>query len=68
MQRRPFGASGFPPHAIRGAVGNPIATPALINLMLGGNDPNGSGHGPLPLHLQVRYFDPDRRRGVALPD
>jgi len=57
----------FPPHATRGAGMNPVATTALINLTLGGNDPNGSGHGPLPLHTQLRHFDPDRRR-AGLPD
>jgi hypothetical protein len=43
-----------------------VATVALVNLTLGGNDPNGSGHGPLPLHTQVRHFDPERRR-AGLP-
>ena len=46
---------------------NPVATEALINLTLGANDPNGSGHGPLPLHAQVRHFDPDRA-GLASED
>ena len=40
--------------------------PRSINLTLGGNDPGGSGHGPLPLHTQVRHFDPVRRR-AGLP-
>jgi hypothetical protein len=57
----------FPPHTTRGANANPVSTTALINLTLGGNDPNGSGHGPLPLHTQVRHFDPERRR-AGLPD
>jgi len=57
----------FPPHATRGAGMNPVSTGALINLTLGGNDPNGSGHGPLPLHTQLRHFDPDRRR-AGLPE
>jgi hypothetical protein len=56
----------FPPHATRGAGNNPVSTTALINLTLGGNDPNGSGHGPLPLHTQLRHFDPERRR-AGLP-
>jgi hypothetical protein len=56
----------FPPHTTRGANANPVSTTALINLTLGGNDPNGSGHGPLPLHTQLRHFDPDRRR-AGLP-
>lgn len=47
---------------------NPVATEALINLTLGANDPNGSGHGPLPLHAQVRHFDPDRRRAGLAED
>ena len=57
----------YPPHTTRGAGMNPVATEALINLTLGGNDPNGSGHGPLPLHTQIRHFDPDRRR-AGLPE
>lgn len=56
----------FPPHSTRGSGVNPVATEALINLTLGANDPNGSGHGPLPLHAQVRHFDPERRR-AGLP-
>ncbi len=56
----------FPPHHTRGSGVNPVATEALINLTLGANDPNGSGHGPLPLHAQVRHFDPERRR-AGLP-
>lgn len=57
----------FPPHATRGAAGNPVATSALVNLTLGGNDPVGSSHGPLPLHTPVRHFDPERRR-AGLPE
>ena len=57
----------FPHHSTRGAGMNPVSTTALINLTMGGNDPNGSGHGPLPLHTQVRHFDPDRRR-AGLPE
>lgn len=45
---------------------NPVATEALVNLTLGGADPGGSGHGPLPLHTQVRHFDPEARR-AGLP-
>jgi hypothetical protein len=56
----------FPPHHTRGSGANPVATEALVNLTLGANDPNGSGHGPLPLHAQVRHFDPERRR-AGLP-
>ncbi len=58
----------FPPHATRGAGKNPVSTAALIELTLGGNDPNGSGHGPLPLHTQIRHFDPERRRAGLPPD
>ena len=58
----------FPPHSTRGAGVNPVATQALINLTLGANDPNGSGHGPLPLHAQVRHFDPDRHRAGLAED
>jgi hypothetical protein len=57
----------FPPHTTRGSNSNPVSTEALINLTLGGNDPNGSGHGPLPLHTHVRHFDPERRR-AGLPE
>lgn len=46
---------------------NPVATTALINLTLGGPDPDGSGHGPLPLHTQVRHFDPENHR-AGLPE
>lgn len=58
----------FPPHHTRGSGMNPVATEALINLTLGANDPNGSGHGPLPLHAQVRHFDPERRRAGLAED
>ena len=58
----------FPPHHTRGSGVNPVATQALINLTLGANDPNGSGHGPLPLHAQVRHFDPERRRAGLAQD
>ena len=51
----------------RGSGANPVATTALINLTMGGNDPGGSTHGPLPLHTQVRHFDPERRR-AGLPE
>lgn len=43
---------------------NPVATTALVNLTLGGNDPGYSGN---TLHSQVRYFDPKHRR-AGLPD
>jgi hypothetical protein len=50
-----------------GTGANPVATTALINLTMGANDPGGSTHGPLPLHSQVRHFDPVRRR-AGLPE
>jgi hypothetical protein len=52
-----------------GRGGNTGAAPvaALINLTMGGPDPGGSTHGPLPLNVQVRHFDPDRRR-AGLPE
>ena len=53
--------------AALGAGANPVATTALINLTMGANDPGGSSHGPLPLHAQVRHFDPERRR-AGLPE
>ena len=53
--------------AARGAGANAVATTALINLTMGANDPGGSTHGPLPLHAQVRHFDPVRRR-AGLPE
>jgi hypothetical protein len=46
---------------------NPVATTALVNLTLGAPDPGGSGHGPMPLNAQLRYFDPVKRR-AGLPD
>jgi hypothetical protein len=55
-----------PPETLRGGNANPVATTALINLTLGGNDPGGASHGPMPLHTQVRHLDPDRRR-AGLP-
>lgn len=64
--RADTGTYNFPPHATRGSAGNPVSTTALINVTLGGNDPGGSTHGPLPLHTQVRHFDPDGRR-AGLP-
>jgi len=46
---------------------NPVSTAALINLTMGASDPGGSTHGPLPLHAQVRHFDPEQGR-AGLPD
>jgi hypothetical protein len=57
----------YPVGDTRWANSNPVSTIALVNLTLGGNDPNGSGHGPVPLHTQVRHFDPENRR-AGLPD
>ncbi|MEK9500047.1 hypothetical protein [Gaopeijia maritima] len=34
----------------------PIA--ALVQLTMGGPNPGGESHGPLPLNVQVRHFDP----------
>jgi hypothetical protein len=48
----------------RGAL---VSTTALIHLTMGGPDPGGSSHGPLPLNVQVRHFDPVRRR-AGLPE
>lgn len=45
---------------------NPVVTTALVNLTMGAADPGGSTHGPLPLHAQVRHFDPANRR-AGLP-
>ncbi|MBI4874907.1 MAG: hypothetical protein HY822_09785 [Acidobacteria bacterium] len=43
---------------------NPVSAGALVNLTVGGNDPDKAGN---ILHSRVRYFDPARRRaGLAL--
>lgn len=57
---------GTPPDATRWELNNPVATTALINLTMGAADPDGSGHGPLVLHAQLRHFDPIARR-AGLP-
>lgn len=44
---------------------NPAMTVALVNLMLGGNDPGSIGN---ILHSQVRFFDPVARRAGLPPD
>jgi hypothetical protein len=59
---------GTPPDETRWANANPVATTALLNLTMGAADPDGSGHGPLPLHAQLRYFDPVARRAGLPPD
>jgi hypothetical protein len=43
----------------------PIA--ALVHLTMGGPNPGGESHGPLPLNVQVRHFDPVNGR-PGLPD
>ncbi len=58
----------YPTGITRWERSNPVATEALVNLTLGGADPGGSGHGPLPLHTQVRHFDPVARRAGLPPD
>ena len=40
---------------------------ALVHLTMGGPDPGGESHGPLPLNVQVRHFDPVGQR-PGLPD
>jgi hypothetical protein len=40
---------------------------ALVHLTMGGADPGGESHGPLPLNVQVRHFDPENRR-PGLPE
>ena len=44
-----------------------IPVAALVHLTMGGPNPGGESHGPLPLNVQVRHFDPDRQR-PGLPD
>ena len=34
---------------------------------MGGPDPGGESHGPLPLNVQVRHFDPENKR-PGLPE
>jgi hypothetical protein len=57
----------YPVGETRWEKSNPVATTALINLTMGAPDPGGSGHGPMPLHAQLRYFDPVERR-AGLPE
>lgn len=61
--RRGGGASGAA--GIGGDGSIPIAP--LVQLTMGGPDPGGESHGPLPLNVQVRHFDPEGRR-PGLPD
>jgi hypothetical protein len=44
-----------------------IPVAALVHLTMGGPDPGGESHGPLPLNVQVRHFDPEKKR-PGLPD
>lgn len=59
---------GTPTDVTRWEKNNPVATTALINLTMGAPDPDGSGHGPLVLHAQLRHFDPVARRAGLPPD
>ena len=53
------------PGTIGGNGSIPIA--ALVHLTMGGANPGGESHGPLPLNVQVRHFDPENGR-PGLPD
>lgn len=66
--RRDASASPGGRGGMAGTGGNAVSTTALVNLTMGANDPGGSSHGPLPLHAQVRHFDPVRRRAGLPPD
>ena len=44
-----------------------IPVAALVHLTMGGPDPGGESHGPLPLNVQVRHFDPENQR-PGLPE
>jgi len=44
-----------------------IPVAALVHLTMGGPDPGGESHGPLPLNVQVRHFDPENNR-PGLPE
>ncbi len=59
------GGGGNGPAGIGGNGSLPIA--ALVQLTMGGSDPGGESHGPLPLNVQVRHFDPANRR-PGLPE
>jgi hypothetical protein len=67
-QRVPVRSGGFGanvPAGIGKSGSIPIA--ALVHLTMGGPDPGGESHGPLPLNVQVRHFDPENKR-PGLPD
>jgi len=66
--RKDDSSIGYPPDETRWSNANPVATTALINLTMGAADPDGSGHGPLPLHAQLRHFDHAARRAGLPPD
>ena len=61
--RRPAGGTG--PVNIGGNGSLPVA--ALVHLTMGGPLPGGESHGPLPLNVQARYFDPENKR-PGLPE
>ena len=48
----------------RGSRQNPVETQALVNLTMGGHEPNGPGD---VLHVRLRHFDPDARRAGLPP-
>ncbi len=56
----PRAAGGGTSDGIGGNGSIPIS--ALVHLTMGGPDPGGESHGPLPLNVQVRHFDPVNRR------
>jgi hypothetical protein len=56
---------GYDPGGLGGNGSIPVA--ALVQLTMGGANPGGESHGPLPLNVQVRHFDPERRR-PGLPE
>jgi hypothetical protein len=68
IRRDASGAAQRGGGAMAGTGGNAVSTTALVNLTMGANDPGGSTHGPLPLHAQVRHFDPERKRAGLPPD
>jgi hypothetical protein len=59
------GGGGNGPVNIGGNGSIPVA--ALVHLTMGGPDPGGESHGPLPLNVQVRHFDPENNR-PGLPE
>ncbi|HSM04527.1 MAG TPA: hypothetical protein VK858_07885 [Longimicrobiales bacterium] len=61
----PTGGGGGGTDDVGGNGSIPIA--ALVQLTMGGPNPGGESHGPLPLNVQVRHFDPQNRR-PGLPE